>query len=299
MKRFASLALILVTLALLFTSCAASDKGNSMVETSPSIGSGFQESGKEVVAEPAQRKIIKTYRLNAETKSFDDAVRTVESMVAEKGGYVESSTLTDRGLNNTSDSYCRTASYVLRIPAEQADAFVNAVGDTLHVTSNTSSVEDISDSYYTVEAALEELLAERDSLLAMMSSLDEKSDYNFWLTLQQRLSEVKQKIAVYQAQLNNYDSKVAYSTVNLSINEVINYSERAESNRFGSRLGAAFRESWISFWEGCQGFVIFLVSAFPTLLVVGGIAVGIVAIRRKVKKRKNERKTPEVQDPEV
>ena len=290
MKRVTLFFVVLLSFTLLFSSCAANKADSNMgAAEAPQINGGFTETGKEIAAQPAERKIIKTYDLQAETKTFDESLKSLEAMVAEHGGYVEGSNISNRSLNNKSESYYRSASYTLRIPADQADAFVGGVGNAFHVTSNTSKVEDVSETYYTIEASLEELITERDSLLAMMSSLDEKSDYNFWLTLQQRLSEVKQQIAVYQAMLNNYDSRVAYSTVNLRINEVYNYTEQAESNRFGSRLGAAFKESWISFWEGCQNFVIFFVGAFPTLMVLGGIAAVIVVLARKNKKKRLEK----------
>ena len=207
---------------------------------------------------------------------------------------MESSDVRNQSLNSSAAAYSRYATYTLRVPAEEADAFVNSIGTAFHVTGNNSTVKDISDTYYSIEAVLEELYAERDSLLAMMESLDSNSDYNFWLTLQQRLSEIKQEIAVYQAQLNGYDSKVAYSTLHLSVTEVITYTAQAESGKFGSRISAAFRDSWIDFAQGWQNVAVWFVGAIPTLLVLGGIAVALALIFTRIfrGKKKNGTQPP-------
>lgn len=281
-----------------FASCnAAYNKGEDYYpESAPPMEDGFATNGKnEVNADLPQRKIIKTYNLNLETKTFDESISSLMSLLAEKGGYVESSDVRNQSLNSSAASYSRYATYTLRIPAEEADAFVNAIGTAFHVTGNNSTVQDVSDTYYSIEAVLEELYAERDSLLAMMESLDSKSDYNFWLTLQQRLSEVKQEIAVYQAQLNSYDSKVAYSTLRIYVTEVVTYTAQAENGKFGSRISAAFRDSWIDFANGWQNVAVWFVGAIPTLLVLGGIATVLALVLTHIfrdKKKKNNTQPP-------
>ena len=144
-----------------------------------------------------------------------------------------------------------------------------------------------------MEARLEELLVERDALLEVLSNTETTKDYSMWLTVKSRLSEVKQQIAVYQGQLNRYDSQVAYSTVHLSITEVINYTDNAENNSFGSRLLTAFKSGWSDFAEGLGDFIVWFVGAFPVLLLLAGIATAItMIIRRSVRKNRAKRQAP-------
>jgi len=282
-KKIFSLILIvlLIVPTLLLASCSAAKDavGNYAPEAeSPNVGLGDELLANPDADKETVRKIIKTYDLNAETKDFDTTVSALAALVAEHGGYVESNSINYRNYNNAQSA--RYASYKFRIPAENADAFVNSVGNTLNVTRNSSYAEDVSETYYSIEAMLEELTTERDSLLNMMKSLDTQKDYNFWLTLQTRLSEVRQQIARLQAQLNNYDSRVSYSTVNLTINEVVTYTPVEES--FGAKLGAAFSKGWTAFGEFMEGLVIVIVTIFPFLLIpaTAGVVV-IVLIRRK------------------
>ena len=237
------LVLLLLLPAILLASCAKANEGSNYAPSigDPELGMDSDKLLSDDISAsiPTERKIIKTYDINAETKEFDATVTEISHLVSAHGGYVESNAVSNY---NYSSKMARYASYVIRIPAENADAFIGSVGNTLNVTRHTSNAKDVSESYYSIEATLEELQIERDSLLNMMESLDNQKDYNFWLTLQTRLSEVRQQIARLQAQLNNYDSRVEYSTVSLYINEVVTYTPVEES--FWAKLGAAFSKGW-------------------------------------------------------
>ena len=234
----------------------------------------------------AERKIIKTYDINAETKEFDATVANLEALVAQYGGYVESNSITNRNYNS---KMARYASYKFRIPAENADAFINSLGNTLNVTRNNSYVQDVSESYYSIEATMEELQIERDSLLNMMQSLDTQEDYNFWLTLQTRLSEVRQQIARYQAQLNNYDNRIEYSTVSLYINEVVTYTP-AEEESFGTRISNAFSAGLTEFGEFAVDFVVWCAEALPFLVLFGILLFVVCIISRRVRATRKAKK---------
>lgn len=304
MKHLLSkLCLLSLSLLLLLSlvSCAAYDGSGVIDEPSKGENGAFDEKvevgegvltgeGTLPTASEAQlRKIIKNYHVSGQCKNFDAAVALVESLVSANGGYIEASSL--RG--NAVDGTRRYASYTIRIPAEKADAFVGSLGGELNITDSSAEVKDISENYYSTQARLEELEAERDSLLAMMASLNSKTDYDFWLTLQTRLSDVRQQIAVYQGTIRLYDNQVAYSTVDLNFGETQTYQKR---DSFGSRIGNSFRESWKNFGEGAEDFAVFLVGAVPTLLVLAAIAVCGVLVFKAVcgkKKKKSRSETPD------
>ena len=298
-RRYTRLLSILATvllLCVLFASCSAKsydreEIGNAAPGITEDAGNGLlnKDENATTPTDP-ERKIIKTYYLTTETKDYETVISAINDLITQNGGYVQESSSNNKSYNNTSNRYSRNASYVIRIPAENADQFVNTVGGMLNVTGNRSTVEDISETYYSIEATLEELLVERDSLLEILSNTETAKDYNMWLTVKSRLAEVKQQIAVYQGQLNRYDSQVAYSTIHLSINEVVNYTENAKSNRFGSRLWNSFKEGWSDFAEGLGDFAVWFVGAMPTLLLLGLIATSIVLIVRKSARKKREKK---------
>ena len=290
--RMLAILAAICSLCFVFASCSAKGDNYAVEEIAPGDGNiGFTtDEDKLTVNTPAdaERKIIKTYDLSAETVAYDEAISSLNALVAECGGYVESSSSFDQSIGNKTASYRRRSTYTIRVPAEQAERFVSTVGDMLHVTSNTSNVKDISETYYSIEAKLEELLVERDSLLDILDYADTKTDYQMWLTVKQRLSEVTQQIAVYQGQINRYDGQVAYSTVNLTVAEVVTYQNTESS--FWRRLGNAFKDGWNGFVIGLQNFIVWLAQALPVLCVLAMIPIGIfliirTSIRRGIRRR--------------
>lgn len=280
-RRLLPLLTVLLLTALLFCSCSAGEKSaDGGMENYYSKISG-DESGLDVKMTSdsvVSRKLIKTYRVTAESTRYDDALAGLKNLISTYGGYVEKSDLSD----NTYSS--RRAEFTIRIPADSAEDFMNEVGGLLHLTNSSSGVEDVGEAYYDTEARLEELIAERDTLLSLMESLNEKEDYNFYLTLLERLSAVRQEIASYQKRLENYDSLIAYSTLYLTVREVVTETPTGEET-FGSRIADAFRNSWADFGEGCKNFAVWFVGAVPTLLILGAIVFVIVLIvRRNLKK---------------
>ena len=292
--KFLALSLALLCTCLLVVSCAKGAEDTVMNEVAPmSPTEGEAGLGNLNVtidfSQASERKVIKKFNISCETKNFEGALDSLNTLIAEYNGYVESANTQNKSMNNSSDHYTRSATLTVRIPAEQADAFVASVGDLLHITENNSSAEDVSETYYSVEARLEELKTERDSLLQIMESINHQKDYNFWLTVNQRLSEVTQQIAVYQGQINRFDGQIAYSTVQLSLREVLNYSAINQNNTFGKRLGTAFVNGWNDFVVFCQGFAIWFAQALPMLVLLGVIATGAILIVRRTRQKKREK----------
>ena len=293
-KTFRILLVILSLLTVLsFASCAAAkdNAGNLYAPEAspeaPTVGMGSDKLNSTTPpADMVERKIITTYDLTAETKEFDVTVQSLEALVAEYNGYVESNSISNRNYNS---KMARYASYKFRIPAENAEAFVNSIGNTLNVTRQNSNAQDISESYYSIEATMQELQIERDSLLAMMQSLDNQKDYNFWLTIQTRLSEVRQQIARLQAQLNSYDSRVEYSTVSLYINEVVEYTPD-EEQPFGTRIANAFSAGLKEFADFSVDFAIWFAEALPFIVLFIVVLIPVSAIIRRRRAKRKARK---------
>ncbi|MBQ2767967.1 MAG: DUF4349 domain-containing protein [Clostridia bacterium] len=252
--------------------------------TSPSVPSDAMDSENQTSSE---RKIIKTMRINAETKAFDRATAAIEALCAELGGYVESSSRSGGSIRYSSSVVARSASYVLRIPAEKLDAFRSGMGSDINVVSESTGIEDITDQYFDVDTRLATLKTQEERLLAMLETADE---LEYLLTLEERLAEVRYQIESYTGTLRRYDSQVAYSTVRLSLDEVIEYTQVIEAPQtFSERVGIAFRESWADFADNCKDFAVGFIYALPTLLVLAVIVavpvtVIVVLVRRGSKK---------------
>ena len=264
-------------------------KGNASMST-PSTTPSAPDSG------DYERKIIKTVSITAETKSFDTAVDAINGYVSSYGGYVQSSELSGKSLDFYGRYYERNANYTVRIPAENLDAFLGDVGKMLNIVRNHGTIDDVSPQYYDIVSRLETLETEKQALQKMYEQAD---SIDYMLQVQQRLYDVIEEIEAYTTKLNYYNNQVAYSTVHLRVDEVVEYTEiQEEPETYGERIARAFTESWKDFAEGCRDFSVDFVYAIPTLLVIAiiGAAVTVIVIlivradhkKRLAKKAKNE-----------
>ena len=247
-------------------------------EAPPTVDDAGSSEG--TVKEEYQTKIIRTVTQRAQTKAFDAAIVGVEALVVKHGGYVENSYTYGTGYNDSGKG-SRSAEYTIRIPAEQLDAFLSEAGELYVVAYNNSSVSNVTAQYYDIVTRLETLRAEQQSLQNM---LEEAKDISTMLQIKDYLYQVIYEIESYETQLKLLDSRVSYSTVRLTIEEVVEYNAEVEQS-WGERLVAAFKQSWVAFGNGFQGFTVFLVAAFPTLLVLGGIAAIVIVIVIKTNKK--------------
>lgn len=300
-RRWAAAALSLVLLLCALASCQKAENlaadqdgmeeyaGNVSGTTKPGGGETAAEQG--TLTDSAQTegeyvaKIIRTASVSAETKDFEGAVEEIEASVESLGGYVESSEVTGRNYASQQGGYGnRRASFSLRIPAEKLDEFLAETGDLVNVISSSTTAEDISSEYYDIEARLAVLRTEREVLEEMLAQSQTIANM---ITIEERLYDIIYEIESYQTKLKVFDSRVSYSTVTLTLSEVADLTVVAEDNTFGARFKQAVGESWQNFAEFCKEFVIWLVYALPTLIVLGVLAtVGSVVIVRVVRKRR-------------
>ena len=305
MKKNLTLRILTLTVALLLAvlTLAACDSGASL-DSAPNMPpaadnstaggmEGGDGAGSIVNGQPTDdRKIIRTVTMTCETKAYDDAVTLIMDNLNAHGGYVEASNVTGTGYENVKNS-ARRATYTLRVPAEKLDAFLETlrVNEGIRILSQNATSDEITATYYDTVSRLETLKAEKASLTAMLEGFTDYKDISNMLKVQERLYDVIEEIEALQTKLNLYDGRVAMSTVKLSLNEVIVYTEVVVPDpTFGERIGKAFRESWADFGKGCQDFAVWFVEAFPTLLVLvvihGGIFLIIyTSVKRGQKKR--------------
>ena len=315
------LALATLTALCLLTACSASEgnaipedhyaPGNSAPSADGMEGGKTEGSADGYLSGDYERKIIRTVRMNCETKAYDDALTVIMTALAAHEGFVESSSSTGTGYTDVKGS-ARFAEYTLRVPAERLDAFLESlrVNEGIRILKQSATSDEITATYYDTVSRLETLQAEKASLTAMLEGFTDYSDIAAMLKVQERLYNVIEEIEALQTKLNLYDGQVAMSTVYLTLNEVITYTEVVPVEpTFGERISKAFTDSWTEFGEGCQDFAVWFVEAFPTLLVLavigGGVLTVVIILNRKAEARRralraslqNQHQTPNPKPP--
>ena len=218
----------------------------------------------------SNRKLIKTVNMSAETREFDNLIANVMSRIDSLGGYAESTDISGNTYNSKS---ARSAHIVARIPAEKLDGFVKSIAEESNITNKNESAEDVTLQYADVEAHKDSLKIEQERLNQLLEQAD---DLETIIALEDRLTQVRYEIESYESRLRTMNNQVVFATVNLSVQEVKEYTpEPIEEKTFGQRLAEEFLDSCEEAWETIQDFVIGFVSMLPMLLVLL-IILGVV-----------------------
>ena len=126
---------------------------------------------------------------------------------------------------------------------------------------------------------------QKESLQRMYDNYTDYSDVNSLISLQDKLFAVIEEIEAYETQLRLYDDKISYSTVNLSISEVVDYTENKEDDSFWQKLGTSLSDGWETFLEILTGIVTVIAFILPELVVLAVVITLIIIISKKKKKK--------------
>ena len=227
---------------------------------------------------PENVKLIYTADISLESTEFDAAQAGLNALVASLGGYFERSEL-----NNY--SRYRSAWYVVRVPAENFDAFCASVGGLGQVNSINRSAQDVSEAYYDTESRLTTQRTKLERLQALLAQAEDMEDI---ITLESAISDTELYIENLTGTLRHYDSLVGYSTVNLSLSEVYKLTETEEpAIGFGAKLAAAFRSGFSRFVDGLQDLLLGLARGWVGWLIfIAVVLIAFFVIRGAVRRKR-------------
>lgn len=237
----------------------------------------------------ADRKLIKTVNISAETEQFDSLLANVEKQVTALGGYIEEMSRYNRNNSYYVDSgvaHLRYASMTIRIPKENLDTFLSEMDEQSNIVSRSESVSDVTLQYVDLESHKKALLTEQSRLLELMEQAETVEDI---ITIESRLSEVRYQIESMESQLRTYDNKIDYSTVYLSVDEVERYTPGDDIST-GERIREGFLESLRGVGNGFKNFGIWFVINLPYLIVWAVLIVAAIFIFCKIRKRTAKRR---------
>ena len=293
MKKMKYLVLVLTAMLLLcvMVGCSAGYEGGDYADVPASgvAGNGIYENGSdsELPALESDRKLIRTVNIRAETADQDTLLADLDAKVAELGGYVQ-----NKSVNNNKSS-SRTATLVLRIPANKLDSFVDHVEGETNILSVNENAEDITLKYISVTSRITALETEEARLLELIEKAENLSAL---LQLESKLTEVRTKLEEYKSQLKVYDNLVDYATVNLTITEVKEYTvvEEEEPSTW-ERISTGFVSSVKGAWSIVREIFVFFIVALPYLVLLAIVPtivlVAVLVIIKIVKKRRNQPKS--------
>ena len=289
------LSALLITLALLMTFIGCSKGGaydsgiNGSLSEKPMIGApeysggssnsdGIGKLPEDGTANPSD-KIIKTVTTSMSTTEYDSLIEKLYEAIKTVGGY------TDNERISGSAPY-RTANITIRIPAEKLEEFKTVLSGLGNVTYYNASKVDVSLTYSTLKARVDTLTTEIGVIEELFEIAKADGDISRISELERRLTDIKMQKAEAEAQLAVYDNSIAYSTVNLEVNEVREYvapEPEPELNAF-QRIGRDFVNNLKRVGNFFVEFFVWFIGSLPIIMI--WVAIGAAALTLFIKLRR-------------
>lgn len=278
LRKLGAMVLVLLTLWGA-AGCASGKSSASLDKDTAANGKGPQEEAGSGAAGESfdietgavqNRKLIKNVELEIQTKTYDVFMESLNSSLAAQEGYVQQS---DMQGNGERQGGRRSATIVVRVPADRLDEFLKGISSEGVVTSRSENVQDVTTEYVDIESRLAALRTEQTSLLALLEKAGSLQDI---LTIQDRLTEVRGEIESYEAKLRMMQTLVANSTVTIRVYEVEKEPD-AQQKGMWQEIGEGFMNSLKAVGHGLRVFFIWFMSSLPYLLVAA-VIIGIVLL---------------------
>ena len=293
-------ALLVLLLLLSLTACgagaptqenAAADKYyDAPAEGAPEFGR-TETGSASATALPADRKLIRTIRMDAETEDLTALLDGLTARIAELGGYVE----TKEQYNGSAYSGYRrrNLSVTVRIPADKADEFVAQVGKNANVVSSSETVEDVTLQYVDTESQVKALETEQERLMELLAQAESLDDI---LLIEGRLTDVRYELERYASYLRTLENQISYATVYIDITEVTEYTPVGEEEPTAwERIVRGFSRSIRNIGKGVKEFFIGIIIISPYLVILGLIIATplLIVFRGRGKKQRKQTPPPE------
>lgn len=238
-------------------------------------------------------KIIYSASASLETTEFDETLQKLNDMISAYGGFLESSSVSGANYYNQSHGYTynRSASYTIRVPSAKFSELMTALPTLGNVPYSNTYTDNITSQYYDLQARLTAYQAQEARLIEMMAIAETVEDI---ITIEDRLTEVRYQIDSFQSRLNNWDRQVNYSTVYLDITEVQEYTPtETVKTTYGQRLVRAMKNGFKSVGDFFADFLLWLLEALPTLVLLTVVIILAVKLVRKTRSAERQAKRAE------
>ena len=251
----------------------------------------------------SEQKLIYTADITLQTKEFGDTFKAVKEAISKVGGFVESESTTDSAWNWYYSDYSKSSgtlrSYItVRVPSAKYREFLNLLERTDgRITNKSEYVQNITKAYNDQSILIQSLEKQETRLMEMMDKAETIEDM---IAIESRLSEVQTQLNQAKNILSGYNTDISYSTVNVTIEEVMQYNPQKVQQTFMERLKDTFERSWRDFGEFLQHVALTVVYLLPAIIVV--IIILIVMrpflAKRKAKRRERMEKMSYTKQPE-
>ena len=230
-------------------------------------------------------KIIKTANAEMSTTEYDQFLTDLYAKITEFSGYTDGETF-------SGSSKYRRATVTIRIPAARHEEFKSALSGLGTMTYYSADKQDVTLTYATLKAEVDTLTAEIEIVEELFEIAKQSGDLKEISNVEEKLTELRLRVAQANARLSVYDNSIAYSTIYLTVyeREIIEEPEPEPDPTAFERIGKNLKNAFTGIGNFFVDLFVFLVSAVPYLLVISLFAAIPVTVIILVKRKRRRGK---------
>ena len=232
--------------------------------------------------------------MSIDVMEFDSAVDQFHQLIEKYKGFIESENYSDGGTSTqwkyTEDQKWKSLNAVIRVPSADYDNFCKDAEQVGDMRRKNVSVQNLTNEYSDLRTTLSIYEAKEQRYLDLLKEIKDEKEA---VAIESELTEIQIEIARIKTRMNNIESDVAYSYINLTLNEVREYTEtpvEIKTDTFGQRLKNTLSATWDGFLEFLEGLLFFIIRVFPYAIIIGILVFIISKLKKLLSKGKKIRK---------
>lgn len=257
------LALLLLTISV----ACESGMDNSEMDASMAEREAMVTPSSEAAPLLPEPKIIRQANLRFQVKDLDESSNSIEVLVKKYNA-----TITNSRSYNGNESI--ESSYTIKVLPEKLFGLVKDIeGESIFLDDKSITADDVTMQYVDVEARVGAKQTAQQRYLELIKQASKVEDV---LAIEVELRKVQEELEAVQAQLKALEQQTSYSTINLTMYQLVpaSYTDRTS---FSTRVTSAFSGGWHLF----KNLVIGILYLWPLLIVTLLVILGIRWQKRK------------------
>jgi hypothetical protein len=242
------------------------DKDASIGEAAASQSGADPLQGVNGGTATAPTMVIRIGQAFIEVEKVDPAILKIQQLTAQVGGYIANSSVSG------GRDQIRQATMELKIPSRRYEEAVSGLSTIGKVETVNSTAQDVGEEFVDVTARVNNAKRLEERLINLLANRTGKLDEV--LRVERELARVREEIERYEGRLRYLSSRVATSTLTITIHEA---SPLLGSSPGENPIAAALRQAWKNFVAVVAGLISSLGVVIPLALI--GLA-GWMSYRR-------------------
>ncbi|MBF7096535.1 DUF4349 domain-containing protein [Alkalibacter mobilis] len=227
-------------------------------------------------------KIIYTGSMNLYTEEYQDTMEKIEVYIKSIGGFIQESS---SNYYDSSDGEITKSGYVLlRVKSVDFEAAMDTIESYGEAQNSNIRTTNITRQYQDIKGELDSYLIQQERLLEYLEKAEKIEDM---LAIEDQLSRVRNEINYRTTMINNWDTQIAYSTIQVNVyeKEVPTTKVKSPFENFGFRIKEAFVQSINSLLIFTSNLLVVLTSLLPYILLIGILGlIGLLIFKNRHKK---------------